>query len=409
MNTIILTLLIILVLSIGYTIFLLSRKQDDRSLNEKILLLERDKTRLVESKIRLDSELEKKSEELGELKGDVKRVSKERDELAWRYETIVLEKTELQWARKYLEKELGETKEALTRHEAEETRKQKEFEERIQKLASAEKALEDERQRIRREDQEEQIQILEEQTRIWNDHEQVVIARLREVCQRSSMGFPVYDNTCLPALFTKFKPDAVIPFLGQYVVFDAKKSKSIRTYIPEQVKSTARKYKDIPEIYPTVFFIVPADELKELKTLSFIEEGFSFYVISPESIEPILASLRKITEYETIADFDPQDRELIVNLIANYDRHISLQNAANILFTKESIELMNSKEGLHGEIQKEIINRKEGMRTKKLNESELKKISENMGEQERQLDELLTPKVAIGPWEKAEVEEFLQT
>lgn len=89
---------------------------------------------------------------------------------------------------------------------------------------------------------------------------------------------------------------------------------------------------------------MPAQELQELKTLSFIEEGFSFYVISLDSIEPILASLKKISEYETIADFDPQDRETIVNLIANYDRHISLQNAANILFTKESIGLMNSKE-----------------------------------------------------------------
>jgi hypothetical protein len=109
------------------------------------------------------------------------------------------------------------------------------------------------------------------------------------------------------------------------------------------VKSTARKYKDIPEIYPTVFFVVPADELQELKTFSFLEEGFSFYVISIESIEPILASLRKISEYDTIADFDPQDREAVVNLIANYDRHISLQNATNILFTRESIGLMNSK------------------------------------------------------------------
>ncbi len=372
------------------------------------MLLERDKTRLTESKIRLESELERKSEELGELKGDVKKISKERDELAGKYETLSLEKTELQSTRKYLEKELGETKDILARHEAEEMRKQKEFEERIHKLASAEKALEDERQRIRREDEEEQSNILEEQARIWNDHEQTVLSRLREVCQKPAIGFILHDNTTLPPLFTKLKPDAVIPFLGQYVVFDAKKSRSIRTYIGEQVKSTARKYKDIPEIYPTVFFVVPANELGELKTLSFVEEGFSFYIISSESVEPILASLRKISEYDTIADFDPQDRETIVNLIANYDRHISLQNAANILFTRESIGLMNSKEGLHSEIQKEIINRKEGMRTKKLNEAELKRISESMSEQERQTEELLAPRVIIGSEERTEVEEKIK-
>lgn len=329
----------------------------------------------------------------------MKKISKERDELAGKYETVALEKTELQSARKYLEKELTETRDVLARHEAEEVRKQKEFEERIHKLSAAEKALEDERQRIRREDEEEQASILEEQSRIWNDHEQMVLSRLREACQKPAIGFTLHDNTGLPSIFTKLKPDAVIPFLGQYVVFDAKKSRSIRTYIPEQIKSTARKYKDIPEIYPTVFFVVPANEIQELKNHSFIEEGFSFHIISLESIEPILASLRKISEYDTIADFDPQDREIIVNLIANYDRHISLQNAANILLTKESIGLMNSKEGLHPEIRKEIINRKEGMRTKKLNEVELKKIAQNMGEQERQANEFLIPKETIGKGE----------
>ena len=408
MNILIVILLIILILCIGYTIFLLSEKQDWGSFNEKLLLLERDKTRLTESKIRLETELERKSEELWELKSDVKKISKERDELAGKHETVSIEKTELQSARKYLEKELGETKDVLVRHTSEEVRKQKEFEERIHKLASAEKALEDERQRIRREDEEKQTNILEEQTRIWNDHEQMVLSRLRETCQKPAIGFTVHENANLPSFFTKLKPDAVIPFLGQYVVFDAKKSKSIRTYIPEQVKSTARKYQGLPEIYSTVFFVVPANELSELKTLSFVEEGFSFSVISPEAIEPILMSLRKISEYDTIADFDPQDRETIVNLIANYDRHISLQNAANILLTRESIGLMNSKESLHPEIRKEIVNRKEGMRTKKLNESELKKISESMSEQERQVEEFLTPIATIGSEERTEVEEKIK-
>jgi hypothetical protein len=104
----------------------------------------------------------------------------------------------------------------------------------------------------------------------------MVLSCLRDACQKSHLGFTLHDNTSLPAIFAKYKPDAVIPFLGQYVVFDAKKSKSIRTYIADQVKSTARKYKDIPEIYPTVFFVVPADELQELKTFSFLEEGFSY-------------------------------------------------------------------------------------------------------------------------------------
>ncbi len=407
MDTFVIGLLIILITCVGYAIFLLQKKQNDGGFNEKLILLERDKTRLAESKIRLEGELERKSEELGELKGDIKKISKERDELGGKYETLFLEKIELQSVRKNLEEKVDETSKVIARHNAEEIRKQKEFEERITKLANAEKALEDERQRIRREDEEKQANIDAERERIWHNHEQMVVSKLRETCQKSNIGFLLHDNTNLPATFTKLKPDAVIPFLWQYVVFDAKKSKNIRSYIDDQVKSTAKKYKDNPEIYSTVFFVIPNEELQELKNQSFLEDGFSFYVISPDSIEPILASLKKISEYDTIADFDPQDREIIVNLITNYDRHISLQNAANILFTKESIGLMNSKEGLHSEIQKEITNKKESMRGKKLNEGELKKIAQSMSEQEKQVNELLEPKVTIGITEMNEVQRIL--
>lgn len=408
MDILIIILLVILICSIGYAIFLLLKKPDNQNVSEKILLLERDKVRLTESKIRLESELDRKSEELWMLKWELKKTFQERDELRGKHETITSEKIELQSTRKHLEQELREHKDSLALHEAENTRKQREFEERIEKLASAEKALEDERQRIRREDTEKQENMLAEQTRIWNDHEQNVLARMREICQKSHIGLALHDNTNLPVTFSKLKPDALVPFLGQYVVFDAKKSRNIKTYIPEQVKSTAKKYKDIPEIYSTIFFVVPRNEVEELKTLSFFEEGFSFYIITPESIEPILASLRKISEYETIADFDPEDREAIVNLIANYDRHISLQNAANILFTRESIELMRSKDGLHPEVQKEITNKKEGMRTKRLNEWELKKIAQSIDEQEQQTNLFLSPAVIIGVDERKEVEKVLE-
>ena len=402
MNVFIIVLLLLLVTAIGYTIFLLQKKQNG-GWSEKLIMLEREKNRLLESKIRLDTELERKSEELWELRWDIKKIAKERDELSGRYETLIGEKTELQSTCRYVEKDLREAREILSLHEAEAIRKEREFEVRIGKLASAEKALEDERQRIRRQDEQEQISLREEQARIWNDHEQMVLARLREACERSSLGFTLYENTNLPSIFTKLKPDAVVSFLGQYIIFDAKKSKSIRTYIAEQVKSTARKYKDIPEIYRTVFFIVPAEELNELRSLSYIEEGYTFYIISIESIEPILSSFKKISEYDTIADFDPQDREIIVNLIANYDRHISLQNAANIVFTKESIGLMSSKDWLHEEIQKEIANRKDAMRTKKLDEGEIKKIAQSMSEQEAQVRKLLRPEQAIkdDEWDKA--------
>ena len=47
------------------------------------------------------------------------------------------------------------------------------------------------------------------------------------------------------------------------------------------------------------------------------------------------------------------------------------------------------------------------MRTKKLNEAELKRIAQSLDEQSQQVDLFLTPRVAIGMDERMEVQKVL--
>lgn len=404
MQTITIVLLSLMTVSTGYIAFIFSKKHDTRALDEKIQSLENEKSRILEEKIRLESELSSKSEELGKLNAEIKNIASERDELSGKNKTLFIEKTSLVNDRGNMENENRSLKDRITKHEAEEARKQKEFEEQIRKLDESKKTLDEEKIRIQREDAEEQKKLFDEKDRIWNDHENLTLARLREACQRPSIGFSFYDNTNLPSDFTKLKPDFMIDFLEQYIVFDAKKSKDIRNYISEQVKSTAKKYKNISEIYPAVFFVVPQDEIQELKALSFTEDRFTFHVITVDIIEPLLANFKKVTEYERIEELDPQDRENIVTLIAHYDRHISLQNAANIYLAKESIDLMNKKESLNEKLLAEIDIKKQGMRISKLKDSDLKKIAQSLSEQSREIEKLVSPNVTVKDQEIQEVE-----
>jgi hypothetical protein len=223
-----------------------------------------------------------------------------------------------------------------------------------------------------------------------------VISLLKESCQKPSIGFQFYENTNLPEGFDgKIKPDFLVECLGQYIVFDAKKSKDIRTYISTQVKNTAVKYKENPQIYTTIFFVVPNQEIGELRETCFIEGGFCFFVIAPDAIEPILANFKRITEYARVEELDPQDRENIVRLIADYDRHISFQNAANILLAQNSIGLMKSKGNLKISMQEEILLRKKSMRPLKLTESEIKKLSASLEAQEHDIEGLISPNIPI--------------
>jgi len=294
-----------------------------------------------------------------------------------------------------LQGKCSELERKISQFEESKERKEKEFDKRVNDLNKAKEALEDEKNRIRREDNQRLEKAEEERDRVWNDHENLVLASLRESCQKKEIGFQFYDNANLPPDFSgALKPDFLVEFLDQYIVFDAKKSKNPKTYIREQVKETAKKLKNNNQIYPVVFFIMPANEIAELKETSFFEGDYSFYVIPEIAVGPLLANFKKITEYEKVQELDPQDRENIVNLIAGYDRHISFQNAVNILLAKDSIDLMESKErNLNEELLGDIEIKKQNMR-KKLKEADINKL-QNIDRQHKEISKIVEPEPGI--------------
>lgn len=371
-------------------------KKNVQSEDEKLRELTHEREMLFEENSRLKAELDQKAERLGEVTRELTGERSEKDKFAGANKELILKTRDAEGELRAIRSENSELKKKLADFEARQLQLQKEHEEKLKRLEHAQKSFEDEKVRIRREDEEKQEQEKAELTRIWNEHETTALSILRDVCQKREIGFRFYENTNLPADFDgSLKPDFLVEFLGQYLIFDAKKSKDLATYLNDQAKKTADKIKGNERIYSTVFFVVPTHELVGLKKLSFVENGVTFYAIPPEAIEPILANFKKVTEFDNISDFDPKDRELIINLIANYDRHISFQNAANILFAKESIDLMNSKEQLKEELLNEIEIKKQTMRPIRLKDSDLSRISKSLDEQEKEIHRMTSPKAAV--------------
>lgn len=287
-----------------------------------------------------------------------------------------LDKTQFFHAQeKETQKKLLQEKEA--RDEEREKNREHAFFEKIEKLENSREKFEQEQLRIQKKEETLQKKREENFSKIWNEHENIVISEIKKICQMRECGFIVYSNTTLPSEFSgNLKPDTMISFLDQYIVFDAKKSKNPKQYIDSQVKVSAMKYKNSENsesIYSTVFFVMPEDEISQLEKRYFYEEGYSFFIISVSALLPTLMMLKKITEYANILDFDPEDREAIVNTLAQYDSHISFQNAVNIVLARKSQELMDSKKSLPDDFQKEIQARKNTMKDFRLNPSEIKK------------------------------------
>ncbi|MBU0767055.1 hypothetical protein KKF55_04750 [Patescibacteria group bacterium] len=341
----------------------------------------------------LKAELDRRTEEIGELKNKIDEFKSENNELRGKGKQLFAENTQLKVKSDELSGQVAEFK-------AQQKQREQDQHLALSKLDSAEKSLADEKMRVRREDAERIQKEEEERDRMWTEHEISVISLLTDLCKKRQYSFTCYDNTTLPeeeGFRGHFKPDFVISFLEQFVIFDAKVSKSenIQKYIQDNVKSTAKKAKGKENIYPTIFFVVPTEALKELKQTAYYEDGFTFYAVSPESLEPILASLKKIATYELAQEMDPQERENIIDLIARFDYHISTRNTVDYGLLIHGLETLEHVKSMNPDLIKEMIAKKEKMRNLNLNTAENKQMIANPEILQQKLMELTEPQARI--------------
>ncbi len=293
---------------------------------------------------------------------------------------------------------ISDIEKQLVEYRANETQEKQNTDRRIKEIDSARKALEEERTRVLEAEERARKEEENTRTRIWALHEDNAKTLMREVCQKSDIGLPTFDNTNLPDGFDpKFKPDFMLKLLGQYVIFDPKssQSQSLQTYIKNQVQATAKKIRNsvsFSDIYKTVFFVIPSIGLQELRETHYVEQGLSFFVIPLEAFEPIGRTLKRLEDYDLADKYDPQERENIVNVIATYDQHIRQQNATNILSTIRGLKVMAEKSTIPEDVVEAVESRRVQLRIEQLSPAQLKKLIENPEEQAKEILSLIAPK-----------------
>lgn len=189
----------------------------------------------------------------------------------------------------------------------------------------------------------------------------------------------------------------MIEFLGQYVIFDAKVSKSenLQSYVSANVKSTADKINNDTKIYPMVFFVVPTDAIALLTKTHFQEQGYEFFIISPEAIPVLLAAFKRISAYELAEQLDPRERENIVTLIAEFDHHINLRNALDIISAKTGSAVLSKANTLQKDLKDEIRMKQGKMRISLPSSTEIKTLMIDTEKQQDDINALISPQAAI--------------
>ncbi len=375
---------------IGYIAWKLSQKQEAQVDNTQ---------ELREENAQLKAELNQRVEEIGRLTVKIDAERSEKDKWAGTNKQMFLEATKLEAKIEGLTMERDSLKKSVVKFEADMEQREREFNERLGRLEAAKLSLDQERQRVIREDEERTALELTERDRLWADHENSVIANLTDLTKQPQFLFTSYSNTSLPEGFDgSLKPDFMIEFLDQYVIFDAKvsKAKSLQTYVNDQVKKTVEKVKNNDKIYKWIFLVVPATALSELKTHHYPVEGYHLFVISPEAIPAVLASLKNITRYEFAEQMDPQQRENIIQTIAELDFHINLRNAADIVLSKMGVEILQKTRRVDPAIADEVAQKKIPMNAKAaVAAADIKKIVSDLTAQNLEMQTLVSPSAPV--------------
>lgn len=317
---------------------------------------------LKEKNLDLKSERDKKEMELKHLNNDLKlklQLLSKLDETKEQNDSTILNlKSEISGYKERISSLTAENKEIskkIAQFEKVKDEQQKKYDEMIVKLEKREDTLEKRRQEIEDNKVLEEQNKFEEMKKTWKNHENLVEKAIKQVCSNNVIDY--FDKEKVPF---KGKPDNTIKIADEYIIFDAKSPandnlNNFPTYIKNQAESL-KKYVAESNVKKDLFLVVPTNVIDKLQTTFFDMSDYRVYVITSDSLEPIILSLRKIEEYEFAEKLSPEDRESICRVIGHFAHHTKRRLQIDTFLADKAIELLKSCEYLPEEILEEVKN-----------------------------------------------------
>ncbi len=214
----------------------------------------------------------------------------------------------------------------------------------------------------------------------WANHQENVKNTIKAICAKYTIEY-------VEKVPFKGEPDNTLKISNEFIVFDAKSPggedlSNFRQYLKNQAESV-KKYVKEPEVKKEIFLVVPANTLEILDQVVFRLADYNVFVVSLDSLEPIILSLQKIEEYEFADQLSPEERENICRVLGKFVHLSKRRIQIDGFFTKQFFELVYRSEA---DLPKDILEKvSEFEKAEKLNppiERRAKQISVKELEQE---------------------------
>ena len=335
----------ILILLLAGFVFFRTKKNDDSSSLEESLELERNKVSELEQK------LSAKEVEINNHQQNIQIANTKLNSL----EQLKTERIQIQERLKLIENERNNLKNANTILLQEEENRNITLRKSIESTNTLQESLENEKQRINDDRVKEAQQELENLKQTWREHEKDVENHLQLICNNHVIKYISQEDFPHP----RNKPDNAIEIMDQLIVFDAKSPanddlNNFPKYIKLQTESL-KKYAKHQDVKKDLFLVIPSNTLHVIKQFNYNIGDYNVYIITKDSLEPIILSLKKIEEYEFADKLSPEERDNVCRIIGKFAHTTKRRIQIDQFFAEEFLDTLQKAKQLPKEILESVI------------------------------------------------------
>jgi len=226
----------------------------------------------------------------------------------------------------------------VARHEQSEKTRLDDYNRNISNINAIRAGLEGERLKLHEEKLKEKEDAFARMKQTWQNHETDVKERIRKICL--SKGVEYVEKVPF-----RGNPDNTIMIADEYVIFDAKSPASddlvnFPKYIRLQTDQV-KKYIKQDNVKSDLFLVVPSNTLEVLNQFYYNMAEYNVYVITIDSLDPIISFLKKIEEYSFVNQLSPEERDNICRIIGRFTHTAKRKIQIDSFFTNQFIDIIS--------------------------------------------------------------------
>ena len=285
----------------------------------------------------LKSEIIKKEEKIKNLEEDIKIL----DAKMISFEQIKTEKIQVYEKLKITEQEKNNLKNEVNTLLNNEESRNETLRKSIASTNTLQQNLQTEIARVNDERVEKEKELQEKMKKSWAEHEKDVQKYIQLICNNHIIKYIGQEDFPHP----RNKPDNCIEIMDQLIIFDAKSPanndlSNFPKYIKDQTENL-KKYAKHENVKKDLFLVIPSNTLSAINQYTYNIGDYNVNIITKDSLEPIILSLKKIEEYEFADKLSPEERDNICRIIGKFAHTTKRRIQIDQFFANEFLDTLS--------------------------------------------------------------------